>query len=219
MRKLQKMGGIAALIMATTYLIGFAVFFVALNPGGPLDPIERIAFLADKQTIMYFTMLLLYVVAGFFLAVLVQALYDRLKAASPALMQTTAVFGFIWAGIVIAAGMIFIIGLNTVVELYDTDPAQAATVWLAIGVVFEGLGGGTEIVGGIWVLLISWTALRFGDFPKALNYLGFVIAAAGIATIVPALEELTVIFGLGQIFWYIWVGIILLRSQQNEPVA
>lgn len=211
MSNLQKMGGIAALIMATTYLVGFAVFFVFLNPGGPLDPIERVAFLADKETIIYITMLFLYMVGGFNLVVLVQALHERLKIGSPALMQTSAVFGFIWAGIVLAAGMIYIIGLDTVIELYDKDPAQAASVWLAVGIVFEGLGGGTEIVGGFWALLISWTALRLREFPKALNSLGLVVGVAGIVTIVPALEDLTVVFGLGQIPWFIWLGIILLR--------
>ena len=211
MSNLQKMGGIAALIMATTYLVGFAVFFVFLNPGGPLDPIERIAFLADKETIVYITMLFLYMVGGFNLVVLVQALHERLKIGAPALMQTSAVFGFIWAGIVLAAGMIYIIGLDTVIELYDKDPAQAASVWLAVGIVFEGLGGGTEIVGGFWALLISWTALRLREFPTALNSLGLVVGVAGIVTIVPALEDLTVVFGLGQIPWFIWLGVILLR--------
>ena len=211
---LQKMGGIAALIMATTYLVGFAVFFVFLNPGGPLDLIEKVAFLADKATIVYLTMLVLYIVGGFTLVVLVQALHERLKMGAPAMMQTAAIFGFIWAGIVLAAGMIYIIGLDTVINLYDKDPAQAASVWLAVGIVFEGLGGGTEIVGGLWALLISWAALRFGEFPKLLNVLGLVVGVAGIITIVPALEDLTVVFGLGQIPWFIGLGIILLRSNQ-----
>ncbi len=216
MSSLQKMGGVAALIMATIYLVGFVVFFILLNPGGPLDSIEQVAFLAEKETTMYLTILFLYVVGGFILVVLVQALYERLKVGSPAVMQSTAVIGFIWAAIVIVAGMIYVIGLNTVVELYDTDPAQAATVWLTVGIVFQGLGGGTEIVGGLWTLLISWVALRKGEFPKVLNYIGLVVGVAGIVTIIPALEDLTAVFGLGQIPWFIWLGIILLRSNQTN---
>ena len=62
----------------------------------------------------------------------------------------------------------------------------------------DGLGGGNEIVGGLWVLLVSWAALRAGGLPRALNYLGLVIGVAGILTVVPALGELGAIFGLGQ---------------------
>jgi len=216
MNNLQKMGGIASLGMATIYLVGFAVFLVILNPGVPLEPVERVAFLADNQIINFITILLIYVVAGFILVVLVQALYERLKVDSPAMMQTSAVFGFIWAGIVIVAGMVYIIGMDTVIGLYDKDPAQAASVWLVIGIVFQGLGGGIETVGGLWTLMISWAALRSGEFPKILNYLGLVVGIAGIATVVPALEDLTIVFGLGQILWFIWIGIILLKSKQNN---
>ena len=212
---LQKMGGIAALIAATAYIVGIALFLIILDPGGPLDPVERVAFLAEKETIMFISMLFIYVVSGFILVVLVQALHERLKAGSPAMMQTAAVFGFIWAGILISGGMIYIIGVDTVVELYDKDPAQAASVWLSVGIVFEGLGGGIEIVGGLWTLLISLAALRSGEFPRALNYLGLVVGVAGIVTIVPALEDLTVVFGLGQIPWFIWLGIIFLRGKQS----
>jgi hypothetical protein len=215
MSNLQKMGGIAALIAATAYLVGIVLFLVILDPGGPLDPVERVAFLAEKETITYIAMLFIYVVSGFILVVLVQALHERLKIGSPAMMQTAAVFGYIWAGILIAGGMIFLVGLNTVVELYDKDPAQAASAWLAVGIVFEGLGGGIETVGGLWTLLISWAALRSGEFPRVLNYLGMVVGVAGIVTIVPALEDLTIVFGLGQIPWFVWLGSILLRSNQN----
>ena len=215
MGNLQKMGGIASLILATTYLVGFAVFFIILDPGGPLDPIESVAFLAAKESIFYITMLFIYVVSGFILVVLVQALYERLKIGSPVMVQTSTVFGFIWAGIIFAAGMVYLIGLSTVIELYDNDPAQAATVWLTVKIVFEGLGGGIETIGGLWILMISWSALRSGEFPKALNYLGLVVGVAGIVTIVPALEDLSAVFGLGQIPWFIGLGIILLRSKEN----
>ena len=215
MNNLQKMGGIAALVMACAYIVGIALYATLLNPATPLDSHEAIAFLAERETIMYFTILFIYVLTGFALLVLVQALYERLKAYSPALMQTTAVIGFIWGGIVITAGMIFIIGMDTVIALFETDPTQAVTVWATVGIVFNGLGGGTEIVGGVWTLLISVTALKVGEFPKALNFLGLVVGVAGIATIVPALEDLTMLFGLGQIPWFIGLGFIFLRDKKS----
>ncbi len=219
MNSVQRIGGIAALIMATTYLVGFAVFFMVLNPGGPLDPVEKVAFLAENELVTYITMLFLYVVGGFSLIVLVRALYERMKVEAPALMLTTAVLGFIWCGVVIAAGMIYIIGMDTVIDLFENDSAQASSVWLTVQIVFEGLGGGTEIIGGVWSLLISWTALQQRQFPKTACYLGLVVGVAGVITIVPALEDFTAIFGLGQIPWFICLGFVLLQDKTSATAS
>lgn len=216
MISLQKTGGLAALVMAATYLIGFAVFFVFLDSGRPLNPIEQVAFLVDKRTELFVVTIMLYVLGGFSLLILVQTLHEHLKLNFPAMMQTVAIVGFLWSGIVITAGMIYVIGMDTVIELQRDNPARAASVWLAVHIVFEGLGGGTELLGGLWSLLISWTALQAKIFPKPLNYLGLVIGVAGILTIIPPLEELNIIFGLGQIPWFICLGIILLKENARS---
>jgi hypothetical protein len=130
-----------------------------------------VAFLVDNQVSLYILTLFVYVIFSVFLVVLALALYERLKADAPAIMQTASVFGMIWACIVIASGMVFIIGMDTVIHLSGQDPAQAATVWLPIDTVFEGIGGGVEFVGGLWMLLLSWAALRGGKLPKALKSL------------------------------------------------
>ena len=79
-----------------------------------------------------------------------------------------------------------------------------------------GLGGGNEIVGGLWVLLVRWAALRAGELPRLLNDLGLVLGVAGILhTAVPALETLGAVFGLGLIVWFVWLGIVMLRSNPS----
>jgi hypothetical protein len=123
-------------------------------------------------------------------------------------------FGLIWAGLVIASGTLINVGMANVVDLYAKDPAQAAAVWLAIDSVFKGLSG-TEIVGGTWMLLVSWAALRGGGLPKTLNYLGVVVGVAGLLTLVPSLEMMALVFGFGQIVWFIWLGIVMLRSNPS----
>jgi hypothetical protein len=214
MNDLQKVGGIAALIEAATFLVGLALLVTVLAPygTGDLEPVEKVTFLADNQTILYVWNQVIYVLFGVVLVVLSIALHARLKDGSPAMMQTATAFGLIWAGLVLASGMVFNIGMGTVVELYGTDPAQAATVWLAVAAVQDGLGGGNEIVGGLWVLLLSWAALRGGGLRKALNYLGIVIGVAGLLTIVPPLEMVGAVFGLGFIAWFVWAGIVMLRT-------
>jgi hypothetical protein len=180
MKNSQKMGGIAALYEAAVYVLGMVFFLLVVDYPGVVDPVQKVALLVDNQAIMYIMYLLLYVVFGIFLVVLALALYERLKAGSPAIMQIATAIGLIWACVVIASGYVFNIGIDTVVDLYGKDPAQAATVWLAIESVSQGLGGAKgEILGGLWTLLVSWAALRAGGLPRALNYLGVVIRCGG----------------------------------------
>ncbi len=208
---LQKLGGIAALIEAALYITGFALFLTVLDPSGYEGHAQKIAFLAENQTTSYIANLLIYVVFGVMLVVLVLALHARLKNSSPAIMQTATAFGLIWAGLVIASGMIANIGNSTIVDLFSENQDQAVALWLAIITVQEALGGGNEIVGGLWVLLLSWAALRAGNLPKALNYIGLLVGLAGILTVVPAFDVLMDVFGLGQIVWFAWLGTVMLR--------
>lgn len=214
------MGGVAALIAAATYVVGMVLLFAVLLPAGYLienpDPVQSAAFLADNQALLYIWNLILYIVNGVFLVVLALALYERLNAGSPALAQTATAFGLVWAGLIIASGMLIIHNLGVVGDLYGKDPAQAAWVWVALDAVENGLVSEFEVPGGLWVLLLSLAALRTDGFPKALKYLGMVIGVAGILTVVPPLKELQIVFGLGFIVWWIWLGIVMLR---NTPSA
>jgi hypothetical protein len=67
------------------------------------------------------------------------------------------------------------------------------------------------------VLPVSLAALRAGGLPKALNILGLVFGAAGIASLIPGLTGVMIgVFGLGQIIWFVWLGIVLLRSNPAQ---
>ncbi|HSH02983.1 MAG TPA: DUF4386 domain-containing protein [Anaerolineae bacterium] len=211
MNDLQKIGGIAALVNALAYMIGLGVALTLLLPVLGSEPAEYVAFLADNKTLLDTWHLIIYIVAGVFMVPLVLALHDRLKTGSSAIMQIATAFGLIWAGLVIASGMLLINDSGIVVSLYQQDPAQAVTVWLALSAVENGLGGGIELPGGLWVLLLSWVALKNGGLSKALSLLGIVIGMAGILTVSPFLQELGTVFGLGFVVWFIWAGIIMLR--------
>ena len=105
--------------------------------------------------------------------------------------------------------------LGVVVTLFNQDPEQAATVWLALSAVEDGLGGALELPGGLWVLLISWAAMQRHALPRWLNYLGIAIGLAGLATVIPVFKEAGSIFGLGLILWWGWLGIVMLRSKKT----
>jgi hypothetical protein len=86
-------------------------------------------------------------------------------------------------------------------------PAAAQALWSSIDTVTEGLGGGNELVGGLWILLVSLAAWGTGRLPTGLNVLGGISAVAGLITLVPGLSDVGMIFGLGSIAWFAWTGI------------
>jgi len=125
-KTLQRFGGFAALYLAVAYLIGMTLFLVVLDTPSITDPAQKVALLVEKQMVIFSTNLLMYVFFGVFLVVLALALYDRLKAGAPAMMQVATAIGIIWAGSLIASGMVANAGIDPVVALYAKDPAQAA---------------------------------------------------------------------------------------------
>jgi len=216
MKSLQRMGGFAALYLAVAYLTGIVLFLFVLDYPSIVEPAQKVALLIDKQIVIYITSLLMYVIFGVFLVVLTLALYERLNAASPAIIRTATVIGIIWAGALIASGMVANAGIAPVVALYGQDPTQAASTWLAIESVANGLGGANgEILGGLLTLLVSWAALQVNGLPKGLNYLGILVGVVGIISTVPGLSDLAGLFGMSQILWFVWLGIVLLRWSPN----
>jgi hypothetical protein len=219
MKALQKSGGFAALYLAVAYLIGIVLFLVVLDYPSLIDPAQRVALLVEKQLVIFSTNLIMYVFFGVFLIVLSLALYDRLKSGAPAIMLAATAIGIIWAGSLMASGMVSNAGITPVVALYAKDPAQAAVTWQGIESVASGLGNGNgEILGGLWTLLVSLAALRAGGFPKVLNILGLFVGAVGLVSVFPGLTNLAGIFGLSQIIWFVWLAIVLLRGTSG-PAA
>jgi hypothetical protein len=218
MRLLQRLGGFAALYLAVVNLIGMVIFLVVLDYLSVTDPAQRVSLLVDKQMVIFSTNLLMYVFFGVVLVVLSLALYDRLKSGAPAIMQVATVIGIVWAGSLIASGMVANAGIAPVVALYATDPAQAALTWQGIESVANGMGNANgEILGGILALLVSLAALRTGGLPKGLNILGLLVGAVGIISIVPWLTDLMIgVFGLSLVIWLVWLGIVLLRSNAGR---
>lgn len=216
MKTLQKVGGFSAMYMAASHLIGIVIFLIVLDYLNITDPVQKVALNVDKQMVIFSTNLLMYVFFGFALVVLSLALNDRVKSGAPALKQVATSIGIIWAGSLIASGMVANAGLATVVELHAIDPAQAVSFFQAIEAVANGLGNANgEILGGTWTLLVSLAALRGSTLPKALNILGLLVGSVGIITITPMLTDFTGLFGIGQIIWFVWLGIALLRSDSR----
>lgn len=214
MKSMQKLGAIGGLTAAATFVVGIVMFATMLTEyTNATDPRQAVSFLIDNQVSLYVWNIIIMIVFGIVLVPFVLALRDRLQ--SGALERVATVFGLIWSGAVMATGMIANISYGTVVDLASTDPEAATTVWITLDAVQKGLGGGNEVLGGVWVLLVGIAGLRTGILPRWLNHLGIVMGIAGLATVIPPFKAVGAIFGLGLIVWFVGVAV----SMRREPVS
>ncbi len=97
MNDLQKMGGLAALYAGVAYIVGMIFFLSVVDVSSVSDNVEKISLMADHLASLYTMHLIIYVIWSVFMVVLSLALFERLKAGSPAIAQTATVFGVLWA--------------------------------------------------------------------------------------------------------------------------
>ena len=215
MQTFQKVAGVSSILQALIYISAFIFFGAFWQYPVSAGAASKLAYLAENQFVLSVIYLVMYVLFGVLLAILVIALHHRLKEKMQMLSQLSAIFGVIWVGLVIASGMLVNIGLASVLTI--SDPESAMSMWHMIKVIVEGIGGGNEVVGGLWVLLLSVAALKADELNKGTNYLGLFVGSAGLLTLYPA-EVFTEIFGLSQIVWFIALGVNLLLSKSSDQL-
>ncbi|MGV6811296.1 MAG: hypothetical protein ACWA47_03545 [Brevirhabdus sp.] len=210
-----RFAGLASFIAAATYLVGFALLLSVLAPSGygshAPDPLRATAFMQENPNLMRVWNLIIYIINATALVFL--AIGWRKMAPQSALAGIAAAFGLIWAGLLFATGMFANVMLEEVLRRMATEPESAAALWRDMLLVEQGLGGGNEIVGGLWVLIGSLAARAVAGWPAALRWLGVVIGLSGLATVLPGLSDpLGAVFGLGFIVWFLWAGFVMLRA-------
>jgi hypothetical protein len=214
---MQRAGGVAALYVAVAYVAAIPYFVLLVDYPGATDPITKVALLKDNFTSMYLMHVVCFQFVALAMIVVTVASYQRLKDRAPGTAQLAAAVGLIQAGLLLASVQVFNYGMDTVVQLFATAPEQAVSAWQVIESVAMALGGsGGQLVGGVWVLLVSVAALRAREFPAALNWLGAGIGTAGILSSLPALSMLEVAYELLMIVWFGWLGIALLWSARHS---
>lgn len=212
MRQFSRLGGFAAFYLGLAYAAGIGLFLVVLDLPSISNAEQKLGLVAENALLFHAMHLAIYVIFGVVLTVFVLALYESLQNVAPVSAKLVAVFGFIWAGLLIASGMVTIAGIAPTIQLMETDPGAAALYWSGIETVADGIGlGQGEILGGLMTLIFSVGALRGALFPKALNYLGILVGIAGVVSILPGLHDVAALFGITQLVWFLWLGGVLLR--------
>jgi hypothetical protein len=218
MNNLQKLGGWGAWMHALAYIVSMVLGGILMFPLLGRGPGAYVTFVAGNQGLVYLWNLVAYWGSALTLVVMVLALYERLKLSAPGTAQLATVFGLIWAALIIGSGNLMLRDVGVIAQLYAQAPAQAAATWTVLEAVENGLVSGNEVVGSLWVLLLSLAAWQTREWPKTLNVVGVVISVGGLLTIIPPLAEpLTIVFGVGMIIWSVGIGVALLRAP--SPIA
>jgi len=217
----SRSGAIGALVAAAAFVFGIALIVTRLSDYIAEDATtaESVDFLIANQSTLFAWHLVIYLVFGVAIIPLARALHHRLAGVNRQLADIGAVFAYIWAGLMFATGMLSNIGITAVADLEETNRGAAESLWLSVITVEDGLGGGNELVGGTWILLVSLAAWGTSHLPRGLNLLGIVSAASALITLVPGLSDVGIVFGLGSIAWFAWTGIELLRNPTVELVV
>ena len=117
----------------------------------------------------------------------------------------------------------FLVNLSLIEKYANTDENNAVITMNTIHIVVDALGGGIELIGALWVFVISYMGLKQSIYPKATHILGLIVGLAGVLTLFSGLsiladnvffEATTAIFGLGQILCFILLGTHLLKDNQ-----
>jgi hypothetical protein len=143
------------------------------------------------------------------------ALYHRLRETS----QPFAMWG-VALGVAAAVGSIIHGGYDLANAI---NPPANANLDLPSQIDPRGLL--TFGVASISIFVLSWLITRNGDFPKALGFLGYAVAALlliiyiGRLVILEATNPIIVVPALLTGFllnpaWYVWLGLVLLRRER-----
>jgi hypothetical protein len=195
------------LYLGLAYIVGI-LYFALLTPYMTFtDIFEKLSFIQANQEWLFVIYFFIYVVFGVVLALFSLSLFK--KFSDTLLNRFALAMGLFWSLAVIFSGMIYTVGIPYIAELFAQDPSNALIVWQTVELISDSLGGGTEILGGIWMLCISVLALREKLFSKFFNYLGLVVGVSGVLSTIPNAEIFQMIFGLTQIVWFIWMSKIL----------
>ena len=215
----QQAGGVAALYLALALLAAMPYFLLVVDYPSATTAADKVDLIVDNYASMYAMYLASYVVFGIVLGVLALGLWERLGARASFTMRVATGIGLLWSVALVASGLVFTYGMTVIQDLASTDHAGAVGIWEAVEPVALALGGaGGELLGGLWVLLVSLVVLQAGELPRALGWLGMVVGGAGLLSVVPLLSQAAVAFGLLVIVWLAWLGVVLVRASTSRVV-
>jgi hypothetical protein len=189
MRSIQKIGAIGAFLQAIYFLV-LVLFVTTILPshGFPAtsdayhNPAIALPFAAESPLRALDE--LRDIIWGIGLIFTALALYERWHSQTAYITRLMFTLAIIGTTLLFASGIAGFTSISELAKLYVQNPTDAGSAYLAVTLMAGGMRGTAIIVFGGWVLLTSWLALKRGELPKLLNYVGLVVGIVSIGALV-----------------------------------
>ena len=200
MTHLQKLGGIAAFInvIVLTATLATAVFLIKVSAIS--DPNRLIDLAIDNPTPLLIQDGLKFV-SAIISSVLILALAGYLGHDASALLSIATGLGFLSVLCLISNAILSLFGIFQF-STWNSPALSGDSLNSMIGILAMAAIG----LDGLWLLLVSWIALKGQQLPSPLCWLGLGI---GILSLVPPLGIIVLLLS---VVWSVWMGKVLLRE-------
>lgn len=205
---------VSAFYCGLAYIIGMLGFLLILQ--WPDTQAEQLALLAESATTLHWLYVIVYQFWALAMLLLSVSFAHRFVAVHPVSSTLFIVLGGVWAALVLASGFLFNASLPHTLSLYAEDQQQAMQFWQQMGVIISALGGGNELVGGIWMAVAGYLLSQTTKKPKAIIVLSWLAALAGVSSAFPGFGNAGLVFGLVQILWFLLLAFTASKIQAIE---
>jgi hypothetical protein len=197
----KKLAVISAAYGGLSYIGGIFVYLQLLKYDSVGTASEQLTIIGNNPVLVHITTLHIYVIFSFGIILLATYLYLKLKDSQPVLGLLSLISGVIWSTLLIASGFISM-GVTTLL-MNGTPVSELASAWQAIDIVSNALGGGNELIGGVFTGLVSLALYKARSSSLATSLLGVLVFAGGVISTLPYLTDVGIgIFVISQILWF-----------------
>ncbi|MDA8596921.1 DUF4386 family protein [Candidatus Pacebacteria bacterium] len=201
MTSFKKISTISALYGGLSYIGGIFVYLQLLKYDNATSASEQLAIIGNNPVLVHITTLLIYVIFSFAIILLASYLYLKLKNKQPVLSLLSVITGVVWATILIASG--FISMTVTTLLMNGTAASELTSAWQAIDIISNALGGGNELMGGVFTGLVSLAMYKARFSSMVTSILGALVLLGGTISALPYLADIGIgIFVISQILWF-----------------
>ena len=196
----------SAFICAVCYIVGIT-YIAVIAPSYAESISNQFTHLLKHPTSMILWYSILYVAFGLSLIILNKSVAIILPKQNNNVFWTfTLKVGDIWSGFVLATGFMMISAIHFF-QGSTSSETDLYVIWQTVYILVQAIGGGIELLGGIWMMMVSIILYRLKLISKFTVLLGIFIGFSGILTIIPILQDLAIVFGVGQIIWFICLAL------------
>lgn len=197
----KKFAVISAVYGGFSYIAGMFVYLVILGNDSAETTAEQVAFMSQNTVLMHITTLHIYVLFSAGIVTIASYVYLKLQSSQSVLALLSLISGVIWSTLLIASGFISMMFTSALMSEGVTENLIAA--WPAVDIVRDALGGGNELLGGVFAGLLSLTLFKARLSSVATNTLGVIVFAGGVISALPHLADVGIgIFVMSQIVWF-----------------